>query len=355
MGIGRRGIASRAAHCLFTMYSCICVCVRASAGTIGFRCVVDAAQPQPPPPKPTPKTCPTGLCVELLNGTQSPCNSSAWLTDIDFYNGHQLGSTKAANPADCCSKCSAKTGCKFWSYQGPKHLCWMKTDSNGARPEAGTTSGPVSGSANGPIDLSAVGTLDWAHWGNTQASASPENRKSMADDPHRAVGLIPDVVLLNPRSLQQFQNAIQTFLWSDGVPNPPNAQPDVCGHTPGRKDDRVNSGIYTGPSAPNATFGFNLTMAVPLAGQQYDLYLYLGAYSVTGSLLVTLSDGSSLPIRRQLAASRGSSSEAVFQLTFKAKAETALHITWSSTTSDMSGDPNLTLEAAALRITPSAE
>ena len=231
----------------------------------------------------------------------------------------------------------------------------MKTDSNGRRPEGGTTSGPVFGQASGPIDLSAVGTLDWAHWGKTQASVSPENRKSKTDDPHHAVGLIPDVVLLNSRSLKQFQGAIQTFLWSDGAPNPPNAQPDLCGRTPGRKDDNVNSGIFTAPSAPNATFGFNLTMAVPLTGKQYDLYLYLGAYSVTGSLLVTLSDGSSLPMRRQLTASKGSTSEAVFQLTFKAKAETTLHITWSSTTSDMSGDPNLTLEAAALRITPSAE
>ena len=78
---------------------------------------------------------------------------------------------------------------------------------------------------------------------------------------------------------------------------------------------------------------------------------YLGAYSVTGSLHATLSNGEAVPVAAELTAQYKVASEATFRLTFKADTPgVTLQIRWSSSTMDMSGDPNLTVEAMALSL-----
>ena len=58
------------------------------------------------------------------------------------------------------------------------------------------------------------------------------------------------------------------------MPNPPSARPDVCGRVPGREVKAgVTSGVYVQAPGVNQTFGFNITLAVPTVGQQYDLLL----------------------------------------------------------------------------------
>ena len=81
-------------------------------------------------------------------------------------------------------------------------------------------------------------------------------------------------VAVNPSTLRSFSDAVQNFKWSDGVPNPPHANPDQCGNIPGEKvDGGVTSGIYYVAPAPNTTFGFNLTTTLPKDDNQYDLFL----------------------------------------------------------------------------------
>ena len=79
---------------------------------------------------------------------------------------------------------------------------------------------------------------------------------------------------LSNGSLQNFSNAVQHFQWSDGVPNPRNAQPDECGRVPGEEvTGGVTSGIYLVAPEALTTFGFNMTMQLPQDGRQYDLFL----------------------------------------------------------------------------------
>lgn len=89
-----------------------------------------------------PESTPSKKCGQ---NTTQPADDCALQTDTDF-DGNDLATTTASSPVDCCNKCAAYAGCKFFTIEhAAGGTCWLKSSDAGRRPYADHVSGQPGG------------------------------------------------------------------------------------------------------------------------------------------------------------------------------------------------------------------
>ena len=85
--------------------------------------------------------------VESTVQAPGMCDAAGFEHDIDYHDGQGLHHEPANDAGDCCTKCSAYPGCKFFTFtpdaSTPNGMCWYKPDHNGRRGIKGAVSGGI--------------------------------------------------------------------------------------------------------------------------------------------------------------------------------------------------------------------
>jgi uncharacterized protein YndB with AHSA1/START domain len=179
-----------------------------------------------------------------------------------------------------------------------------------------TTSGSLAASGAAgftSVDLTATGTSDWAKWPNYI---------------HKAGGgaQIPDSIKIGAGTVRTYDNDQRPLTWSDGTPTPT-----------GTSD---TSGLYV------AGIGNGFQLSAPADTTSRTLYVYVGGWASSGTLLAHLSDNSADDFSDTTFSSAGGQYDAVYTITYRAaSASQQLVVQWTQA----SGAGNVTLQGAALR------
>ena len=186
--------------------------------------------------------------------------------------------------------------------------------------DAGITLSVTSSTPVAQVVLDTEGTVGWIHW--TPMNGNPTAYVTRASAPNA----IPPFTTTN--MVMPLNDWGSTFQWLSGVPV-----------LEGNDRNGVSLKMPYPPS---------LTMALPATPQSRRLALYVGVFSATAQLTVTLGG--------QTAAvppfDSGNNGYIRYAIDFAANSAENLAITWTLTNSHNNKDANITLAAATLAVTP---
>ena len=86
------------------------------------------------------------------SGYYDPCQDETNFEDNVDYQGSDLvkgGFSGITKPSQCCQKCVATQGCKYWTMGKNNHKCWVKSNMNGVESQSNRASGSFIVKADG--------------------------------------------------------------------------------------------------------------------------------------------------------------------------------------------------------------
>ena len=94
------------------------------------------------PPTSAPSEKPTA--VPTMTPTHGFCTAACIEANVD-YQGNDLikGGVTSHSPADCCAKCQATAGCKYWTQSKDSTQCWVKSAALGYQSQSNRESGTL--------------------------------------------------------------------------------------------------------------------------------------------------------------------------------------------------------------------
>ncbi len=174
------------------------------------------------------------------------------------------------------------------------------------------------------VNLTTQGNTDWIHWG--RSTASDVDRKSSGGSSisnFTKIGAGTNVVRLT--------DSPSKISWSDGGTN--------ASATDNPGGVYVNN--FDGPGR-----GFQFT--VPAGLTEHTLFVYLGEFNASGTLTVSLNDGSGATYSQVLNGTANQTVQGEYTIDFQADVPGSLMtIKWVETT-DMGAADNVTLQAVSL-------
>jgi len=189
--------------------------------------------------------------------------------------------------------------------------------------------GSLSGAVTTPpssVNLTTEGTADWVHWGlNT---SSDVNRKSGGGSQISGATLLGTTP-----GRARLTDSPSTYSWTAG--------------TPTASANNSPTGIYINNFAGPGR-GFQFTAPADTAAR--TLEVFLGEFDASGTLEATLSDGSAPTYTNILTGAANQTVQGMYTLNYSANSPgQTLTIKWTET-ADLGQFDNVTLQAAALRL-----